>query len=528
MQRLYQGLNRQPQEVASSFGNSLALGGERNVGGSLLFQVQASRARYWRAVTFDTFDGTQWLNTATETVDFAPGTIVPVAAWRAREAISQTVTLLAPVGDVLFGAPDVAQADISIKATVRPQSGVAPILAADAPPGSLPVEFAMLRASRDLDRDDRYTFVSAATDVTVQDLNSAGTTYPADIVDRYIQIPPDFSPRVAELGRRLTEGASTPYAKAQAIESYLRTIPYNDVIAAPPAGIDPLEYFLFDIQEGYCDYYAASMAMMLRVAGVPARTASGYAEGTFDEESNSYFVTEQDAHTWVEVYFPEYGWIEFEPTAGESPLNRPASNPDAMDLTSQTEPEPQPESPLPAPTPPGGRDEGDLPPPYTGEDLLQGGAAATGNPPLPWWLWALMLLLLIPAGAFLILRARNSGPTAFTTELPVLLFERMQRWMGRLGLEAQTGQTPYEHARRVGRALPETQPHVDAITGSYVRYRFSRSETSPAETVSAGGESLLSSWRLLEPLLWKAWLRRLRQRGKGNADNYRLLDAPGE
>ena len=151
------------------------------------------------------------------------------------------------------------------------------------------------------------------------------------------------------LAQQLTANAVTPYEKAKAIEAYLRTLPYDDAIAAPPAGVDPLEYFLFDIQRGYCDYYATAMAMMLRTVGVPARTASGYAEGLFDEESQSYYITQRDAHTWVEVFFPEYGWIEFEPTAGESPLDRPQTDDDQMAVTSQQD-EQQPESPL-APLP---------------------------------------------------------------------------------------------------------------------------------------------------------------------------------
>ncbi len=147
VQRLYQGLNRQEQAAGSSFGNSLALGGERNVGDSLVFQAQALRARYWRAVVFDTFDGRQWHNTADAEASYDAGQIVPIASWRAREPISQTITLLAPVGDVLFGAADVAQASLRMRATVRPEAGAAPIPAAQAPAGALPVEFTMVRAS---------------------------------------------------------------------------------------------------------------------------------------------------------------------------------------------------------------------------------------------------------------------------------------------------------------------------------------------------------------------------------------------
>ncbi len=521
VQRLYQGLNRQEQEGGANFGNSLTLGGERNVGDSLVFEAQALRARYWRAVVFDTFDGRQWLNTADAEANYDAGQIVPVASWRAREPISQTIKLLAPMGNVLLGVADVAQANLRMRATVRPQSGVAPIPAAQAAEGVLPVEFTRVRAVRELDRGDSYSFVSAATTATIQDLENAGVDYPAAEVDKFIQIPPEFSPRVAELAQRLTANAVTPYEKAKAVESYLRTIPYDDSIAAPPAGVDPLEYFLFDIQRGYCDYYATSMAMMLRVVGVPARTASGYAEGIFDEESQSYFITQRDAHTWVEVYFPEYGWIEFEPTAGESPLDRPQNEADQMAATQQEEQ--QPESPL-APTPPAQRNPDDLPPQFTGEELLQSQAESGGA--LPWWVWALALLLVLPAGALLIWRARSSGPTSFSADLPLLLYERLQQWTQRLGLGHSAHQTPYEHTRQLVAALPETQPYVEPLTEEYVRYRFAR---GTAETQTTSDPELLQTWKSTEPLLWKAWLRKLRSRlFRPQKDVYTLVDKPDQ
>ena len=511
MQRLYQGLNRQVQQGGSSFGNNLALGGERNVTDELVFQVEADQARYWRAVTFDTFDGRQWLNTADAEETFNAGQIVPVASWRARKAISQTVTLLAPLGDVLFGAPDVAQADLRVKAQVRPQAGAAPIPAANAPPDTLPVEFAMLHASRDLSHGDRYTLISAVTLATVRDLQNAGADYPPEIVDRYVQLPPGFSPRVAELAKNLTANAITPYDKAKAIETYLRTIPYNDAIPAPPANVDPIEYFLFDLQQGYCDYYATAMAMMLRSVGVPACAVSGYAEGSYDEESRAYFVTERDAHTWVEVFFPEYGWIEFEPTAAESPLDRPTGDEqNNMALTSQNDDQAdQPDDQVP--DQPEQKPE-DLPTPFTGEDLLQTQTGDTGAP-YPWWVWALGVVLLLVVGAFFIWRARSSGPSAFTADLPVILFERMQNWAQRLGVGPATGQTPYEHARALGAALPEAQPYIEQITDNYVRFRFARQDVPAAAALgNVQNPALLQSWKQMETLFWKAWLRKLRNR----------------
>lgn len=506
VQRLYQGLNRPQEVVGSSFGDRLALGGERNVGDSLVFQAQALRARYWRAVVFDTFDGRQWLNTADTQANYDAGQIVPVASWRAREPVSQTISLLAPVGDVLFGAADVAQASLRMNATVRPQAGAAPIPAAQVAPGTPPVEFTLIRASRDLAQGDSYAFVSAATKASVQDLENAGTDYPPEILDKFVQIPQGFSPRVVELAQQLTANSATPYEKAKAIETYLRTIPYDDAIPAPAADVDPLEYFLFDIQRGYCDYYATAMAMMLRVVGVPARTASGYAEGTFDQESQSYYITQRDAHTWVEVFFPEYGWIEFEPTASESPLERPRNEDDQMAVTSQQE-EQQPESPL-APTPPAQRDPGDLPPQFTGEELVPPPGAGAGT--LPWWVWALALLLILPIGAWMIWRARNSGPSAFSADLPLLLYERLQQWAQRLGVGHSPHQTPYEHSRSVVAMLPDTQPYVEPLTEQYVRYRFARQAPGSSPTVE--DQSLLQSWQAVEPIFWKAWLRNLRDR----------------
>jgi hypothetical protein len=291
--------------------------------------------------------------------------------------------------------------------------------------------------------------------------------------------------------------------------------------------VDPLEYFLFDIQRGYCDYYATAMAMMLRVVGVPARTASGYAEGMFDEESQSYFITQRDAHTWVEVFFPEYGWIEFEPTAGESPLDRPQNEGEDMAVTSQQE-EQQPESPL-APTPPAQRNPEDLPPQFTGEELLQSQAGGSGSN-VAWWVWALALLLVLPVGGFMIWRARSNGPTAFSADLPLLLYERLQHWTQRLGIGHAAHQTPYEHTRMLVATLPETQPYVEPLTDEYVRYRFARQAppAAPASQMPAdatGKPELLGQWQAVEPMFWKAWLRKLRNRVLRPKSNvYQLVD----
>jgi len=114
----------------------------------------------------------------------------------------------------------------------------------------------------------------------------------------------------------------TPYARAMALEIYLRSFPYDLQVAGPPEGRDVVDYFLFDLQRGYCDYFASAMVVMARSVGIPARLVVGYAMGRYDPQREAYVVTEKNGHAWPELYFLGYGWIPFEPTSGLSVLER--------------------------------------------------------------------------------------------------------------------------------------------------------------------------------------------------------------
>lgn len=507
----YYDLTTQKRPTAAAFGDTLSLGGERNVGGNIIFYVSTPRGRYWRAVVFDTFDGRQWQNTSATQLDFEAETPLPAANWQMREAITQTFQLMAPTGDVIFGAPDLLYTDIPLDAKVEPLS--TDLFLASATDGTTATasEITFARSRRTLEVNDTYAVISRQTVVTELALQEASTDYPSEIADRYLQLPEDFSTRVSDLALEVTAGQETVYEKVKAVESYLRTIPYTDTIAAPAEGVDPVEYFLFDIRTGYCDYYATAMATMLRTLGIPARTASGYAEGTYDEESGLYYTTERDAHTWVEVYFPLYGWIEFEPTAGESPLSRPSGEEVAQEPSGMDEPpaagntEPMPEPTL------------DLTNPDFGENspFAPGTEANSGLAGLPWWLWAVLTPVLLLAGIWGLRRSPRFGAPVFTPDQPLLLYERLQRWMPRLGLGVIEQETPYEQGRRIGRVLPEGRSAITQIIHRYVLHRFSRpamstaSYRAPLPQEVAVGEELNQAWRSLEPIFWKAWLHRL-------------------
>jgi hypothetical protein len=150
----------------------------------------------------------------------------------------------------------------------------------------------------------------------------AGDEYP-DWIDRYLQLPDSVPQRVYDLAQRVTADSDNAYDKATALEEYLRGYTYNEQIESPPADVDRVDYFLFEMQEGYCNYYASSMAVMARSVGIPARVAAGYAQGDWERDAEAYRVREHHSHAWVEVYLPRFGWIEFEPTANEPVIVRP-------------------------------------------------------------------------------------------------------------------------------------------------------------------------------------------------------------
>src|SRR5207302_948901 len=155
-------------------------------------------------------------------------------------------------------------------------------------------------------------------------LRTAGTDYEQWVKDRYLSLPATVPQRVRDLARQVVQQASAtnPYDQARAIESYLRTnFKYSTSIPLPPTGMDRIDWFLFQGKEGYCEYYAGAMVVMLRSLGIPARMAAGYAPGTYDAKTETYTVRESSAHTWPEVYFPGYGWIEFEPTPSQAVIS---------------------------------------------------------------------------------------------------------------------------------------------------------------------------------------------------------------
>lgn len=173
-------------------------------------------------------------------------------------------------------------------------------------------------------KEIQYSAYSKVPIYSEEELRNTTLEYPSWISNKYLQIPDSVPDRVYDLALQLTATLPTIYDRALAIEQYLRQFEYTLELKSPPQSQDLVDYFLFDLQKGYCDYYASSMVILARAAGIPARLATGYVASTFDASLGQYIISGDQAHAWTEIYFPDFGWVNFEPTSGRTSLERSA------------------------------------------------------------------------------------------------------------------------------------------------------------------------------------------------------------
>jgi hypothetical protein len=308
--------------LGTGFSDDVELGqiGELKQNSEVMMRIETghpvgySRLR-WRGIALSNFDGRRWtspehiINTLSASPD---GWIYVGGANRRTEAgipgMLYTAVLEPMATDVIFvpGAPMTLRGNFSGQAN----NNFGPIrnnyLFRDGT-GSIFNPFHNYSAIR-------YAGFSQLPDIDVPKLNAAPQEYPKDIADTYLQLPP-LDERIPQLALQVTAGATTAYDKAHLIETFLRSgrFKYTLVITGKP-GDDPLARFLFESRAGHCEYFASSMAVMLRTLGVPTREVNGFLPGEYNELGGDYVVRASDAHSWVEVFFPGSGWIVFDPT----------------------------------------------------------------------------------------------------------------------------------------------------------------------------------------------------------------------
>ncbi len=318
--------------VTDYYSNTMALGLGSTHGNNVVMTVEAPTAPppgaryYWRAWVYDQYEDGRWESGLTDTQSVTPDNFdLPFPELGGRWGATFKFTFKVSI-TTLYTASQPVWVSRPIRASLAfNDDGTA--------------DLAALHAQAPLYAGETYTNQSSLSAATVADLREAGTNYPAWVADRYLQLPGEITPRTRELAQEITSGLDNPFDKAQAITNYLRnTIEYTETIPAPPLDQEPLDWFLFDFQQGFCNYYASAEIVLLRSLGIPARMAVGYARGTIQVTDETelerqfgelpatviYEVRQGDAHAWPEVYFPGYGWVEFEPTAGQAALQRPS------------------------------------------------------------------------------------------------------------------------------------------------------------------------------------------------------------
>ncbi len=172
-----------------------------------------------------------------------------------------------------------------------------------------------LRSPFFLPPDLVYTVVSEVYNPTPEELRRAGTSRFSESI--YLQLPEGIPLRAKELARGITSGFNNDYDKVKAIENYLqRNYQYDLDIPPFPSNRDVVDYFLFESKKGYCEHFASAFVVLCREAGIPARLVTGYLTTDYNPFTGYYEVKVEDGHAWAEVFFPNYGWVAFDPTPG--------------------------------------------------------------------------------------------------------------------------------------------------------------------------------------------------------------------
>ncbi len=303
------------------YGDTVGLGSGTVLGNERVFTVKVNRFKpfgsryYWRARTYDQYINHQWTNTITTEQLVMEGDVIEIPP-SSIELPERTFVFSTETNLGMFYTP-IYPTIINQNATIIGESI-----------NEFGVDIVAIITERTLFPGEEYEIRAFVDDPTVWEMRESSIEYPDWITDHYLQLPDDFSEKIHDLAIEITQDEDNPYDKTIAITNYLRkNYPYKQIIPPTPADQDPIEWFLFDLKEGFCNYYASAQVLMLRSIGIPARMVYGYAQGEEDVQHNTYMVLRRDSHAWPEVYFSGIGWVEFEPTAGQPALSRLVGNP---------------------------------------------------------------------------------------------------------------------------------------------------------------------------------------------------------
>ena len=300
-----------PQNISPSsyhgFNPYMDLRSRGRLSDEIVMKVRSEEAVPYRGVLFDEYNGKGWEISTGDDAEKLTSSSPRFDLYAARKTeplqgptrqVAQIYHVEKDSSNVIFGA-------------YYPETVFLPTSSIEADP------YASLRAPYALPEGSTYSVISQVPNASPEELRSAGTQYPRDVADRYTRLPSEGLGRTRELARELTSQTTNPYDAVATISSHLRNeYPYDLSIPPQREEMDAVEYFLFEERRGYCEQFASSLAVMARSLGIPARVATGYVPGEYNPFTGLHEVRASDAHAWVEVYFPGYGWSTFDPTPG--------------------------------------------------------------------------------------------------------------------------------------------------------------------------------------------------------------------
>ncbi|MCP4419562.1 MAG: transglutaminase domain-containing protein, partial [Chloroflexi bacterium] len=323
---------------------------------------------------------------------------------------------------------------------------------------------------------NRYTVQSQVSQASPTMLRqTAVANIDPTILARYTPLPDSLPQRVRDLAAEVAAAAPNPYDQAVALEQFLRQYPYSLQIEGPPDA-DPVDYFLFEQQAGYCDYYASAMVVLARSLGLPARLGIGYLAQPPDGD-NIQTMRQINGHSWAEIYFDSFGWVEFEPTAAFATLHSQTET-IAAESASEDQPPEFAENVPPLP------------------DVVE-------KRPFP---WLRLFILGTVAAVFWWVWRQNRLPAG--EDSVVWSYGRLQNRASKLGHPPSPSQTPQEYAAALQTGLNDygrtpwltklvhrLHPDLAQLTALYVQRTYAGDEQS-------GGVRAWQSWQQVKRPLW--------------------------
>ncbi|MBK8900348.1 MAG: transglutaminase family protein [Anaerolineaceae bacterium] len=425
---------------------------------------------HWRALSYDVYTGRGWALSEERTEPIEANVAIPLPEVAATDTVSQTVHWVQDerLARYTLGLPQ--QFNQSVDTIWRGQTD-------------------LVRVNGDGSTYTVLTHVSQATPALLR--ATAVTDIPPAILARYTALPDDVPQRVLDLAQDVAGSRTNPYDQARALEQFLRQYEYSLEVAGAPGNVDPVDFFLFEQQAGYCDYFASAMVVLARAVGLPARLAAGYLAQPADD-SGVQTMAQINGHSWAEVYFAGFGWIEFEPTAAFiSPHSSQVGATQPPDFVTQSPEFEEPEAL-------------DLPPVPEVE---------TGRP-FPW-----LQLFVVGVLLWLVGWLWRRGQLPAGADAVVWSYGRLQQNAARLGQSPQPSQTPqeflaafqrylagYGRFSRLTKTMEQLQPHLARLTNLYVQRRYAGDEES-------GRIQAWESWQRMKRPLWL--LRVVRRFAKG-------------